>query len=43
VAAAQQTPYHWSAAYVLTAVALLALGRWGKSPDLLRSNAQNSG
>ncbi len=32
VASAHQTPYHWSAAYVLTAVILVALGRFGKVP-----------
>src|SRR5262249_13622636 len=31
-AAAQQTPYHWSAAYAVTAVSLLALGRFGTPP-----------
>ncbi len=31
-ATAGQTPYHWSAAYVLAAVALLALGRFGQPP-----------
>ena len=31
-AAAQQTPYHWSAAYALMAVALLALSRFGTRP-----------
>jgi AGZA family xanthine/uracil permease-like MFS transporter len=29
-AAARQTPYHWSGAYALSAVAILALGRFGK-------------
>lgn len=32
-ASAHQTPYHWTAAYVLTAVALLVLGRLGKVPS----------
>ena len=32
-ATARQTPYHWSAAYLLTAVMLLALGRFGKAPS----------
>ncbi len=32
-ATALQTPYHWSAAYLLTAVSLLALGRFGKTPQ----------
>jgi AGZA family xanthine/uracil permease-like MFS transporter len=32
-AAARQTPYHWSAAYALMAVALLGLSRFGRSPD----------
>jgi AGZA family xanthine/uracil permease-like MFS transporter len=31
-AAARQTPYHWSAAYALTAISLLALGRLGEPP-----------
>jgi AGZA family xanthine/uracil permease-like MFS transporter len=31
-ATARQTPYHWSVAYVLTAVTLLALGRFGTAP-----------
>ncbi len=31
-ASAQQTPYHWSAAYLLTACALLALYRFGTPP-----------
>jgi adenine/guanine/hypoxanthine permease len=31
-AAAQQTPYHWSAAYLLTACALVALYRFGTPP-----------
>jgi AGZA family xanthine/uracil permease-like MFS transporter len=31
-AAAQQTPYHWSAAYFLMAVTLLGLSRFGKKP-----------
>ena len=31
-ATAGQTPYHWSAAYALAAVALLLLGRFGKPP-----------
>jgi adenine/guanine/hypoxanthine permease len=31
-AAAQQTPYHWSAAYALMAIALLALGKVGTKP-----------
>jgi adenine/guanine/hypoxanthine permease len=31
-ATAQQTPYHWSAAYALMAVAILALGRFGTRP-----------
>ncbi len=32
-AAAQQTPYHWSAAYALMAIALLALGQFGTKPS----------
>jgi AGZA family xanthine/uracil permease-like MFS transporter len=32
-ATAGQTPYHWSAAYALSAVALLVLGRFGQPPD----------
>jgi AGZA family xanthine/uracil permease-like MFS transporter len=32
-ATAHQTPYHWSAAYVLSAVMLLALGRVGRPPQ----------
>ncbi len=31
-ATAHQSPYHWSAGYGLTALALLVLGRFGKSP-----------
>jgi len=31
-ATAQQTPYHWSAAYALMAIAMLALGRFGTRP-----------
>jgi adenine/guanine/hypoxanthine permease len=31
-ATAQQTPYHWSAAYALMAVAILGLGRFGTLP-----------
>jgi adenine/guanine/hypoxanthine permease len=31
-ATAHQTPYHWSAAYILTAFALWALGRFGTLP-----------
>ncbi len=31
-ATAGQTPYQWTAAYVLSAMALLALGRFGKRP-----------
>ena len=38
-ATALQTPYHWSAAYILTAVAVLALGRFGKTP--LQDSAQS--
>jgi AGZA family xanthine/uracil permease-like MFS transporter len=34
-AAAHQTPYHWAAAYTLSGLALLALGRLGKPPRLL--------
>jgi adenine/guanine/hypoxanthine permease len=33
-AAKYQTPYHWAAAYWTSAALLLALGRWGRSPDL---------
>ncbi len=32
-ATAGQTPYHWSAAYLLTAISILALGRFGKAPS----------
>ncbi len=32
-AAAQQTPYHWSAAYALMAMAVLALGQFGTRPS----------
>jgi hypothetical protein len=28
----QQTPYHWAGGYLLTAVALLALYRFGSTP-----------
>jgi AGZA family xanthine/uracil permease-like MFS transporter len=28
-----QTPYHWAAAYWTSAALLLALGRWGRSPE----------
>jgi AGZA family xanthine/uracil permease-like MFS transporter len=28
-----QTPYHWAAAYWTSAALLLALGRWGRSPQ----------
>ncbi len=31
-ATARQTPYHWSAAYLLTAIALLTLGQFGTAP-----------
>jgi AGZA family xanthine/uracil permease-like MFS transporter len=31
-ATARQTPYHWSAGYLLTAVSILALGRFGTAP-----------
>jgi AGZA family xanthine/uracil permease-like MFS transporter len=31
-ATVQQTPYHWSAAYALSALVLLALGRLGRPP-----------
>lgn len=31
-ATALQTPYHWTAAYLLTALSLLALGKFGKTP-----------
>jgi AGZA family xanthine/uracil permease-like MFS transporter len=39
-AAAQQTPYHWAAAYALTAVSLLILGRLGTRPGLAHTNPQ---
>ncbi len=29
-----QTPYHWAAAYWVSAGLLLALGRWGRPPEL---------
>jgi adenine/guanine/hypoxanthine permease len=32
-ATALQTPYYWSAAYLFSAVSLLALGRFGKTPN----------
>jgi adenine/guanine/hypoxanthine permease len=38
-AAAHQTPYHWSAAYALTAIAMMALGRWGKAPESAKTEA----
>ncbi len=33
-ASKNQTPYHWATAYGISAALLLALSRWGKSPDL---------
>jgi AGZA family xanthine/uracil permease-like MFS transporter len=33
-ATAGQTPYHWSAAYILAALVVLALGRLGRPPQL---------
>jgi AGZA family xanthine/uracil permease-like MFS transporter len=41
-ATARQTPYHWSAAYLSTAVALLVLGRFGKAPDVARGDETRS-
>jgi adenine/guanine/hypoxanthine permease len=38
-ASARQTPYHWSAAYALMAVAILALGRFGTPP--VHSNTES--
>jgi AGZA family xanthine/uracil permease-like MFS transporter len=34
-----QTPYHWSAAYTMSAVALLVLGRFGVSPRISESGS----
>ena len=33
-ASKHQTPYHWAAAYWFSGGLLLALGRWGRPPDL---------
>ncbi len=38
-ATAGQTPYHWSVAYMLSALSLMALGRFGKSPRAVKSNS----
>jgi AGZA family xanthine/uracil permease-like MFS transporter len=35
-----QTPYHWSGAYVLAAVALLCLGRFGEPPHPIKTDFQ---
>ena len=39
----QQTPYHWAGAYVLTAIALLALHRFGKPPESATTEAAHAG
>ena len=36
-ATANQTPYHWSAAYVLSAATLLALGKLGRPPHPVKT------
>jgi hypothetical protein len=33
-AVAQQTPYHWAAAYTAMAITVLALWRWGVRPTV---------
>jgi adenine/guanine/hypoxanthine permease len=33
-AVAQQTPYHWAAAYSAMAITVLALARWGVRPTV---------
>jgi AGZA family xanthine/uracil permease-like MFS transporter len=38
-ASAGQTPYHWAAAYVMTAVALLVLSRFGRLPARLDADS----
>ncbi len=40
-ATAQQTPYHWSSAYLLTAISLLALGRFGTPPGKAHGDSVN--
>jgi len=40
--AALQTPYHWSAAYVLLAVALVALSRFGTAPTRPETEVRQS-
>jgi AGZA family xanthine/uracil permease-like MFS transporter len=37
-ASAQQTPYHWFAAYTLMALATLAVGRWGAPSERAETN-----
>lgn len=37
--AAAQTPYHWTAAYLAAAAALIALARWGSPPARAQSDA----
>jgi AGZA family xanthine/uracil permease-like MFS transporter len=39
-ATVQQTPYHWSAAYTLSALVLLALGRLGRPPRPVEADAR---
>ncbi len=39
----QQTPYQWAGAYVLTAIALLALHRFGKPPESATAEASHAG
>jgi AGZA family xanthine/uracil permease-like MFS transporter len=38
-----QTPYHWAAAYWISAALLLALGKWGKPPADLSSGSESVG
>jgi hypothetical protein len=40
-ASANQTPYHWSAAYVLLALALVALSRFGAPHGSERGKTDN--
>jgi AGZA family xanthine/uracil permease-like MFS transporter len=42
-ASALQTPYHWTAAYVVMALALLALSRFGQPPPGTKSDRETSG